>query len=155
MMHMAMGLSSELLELLTSESKENEKEEVGDMFWYLACLAEKLALNLEEPVIKTMEQSSFNEQYDNITVDLVKNCEKLISNIKKNTIYSKEVSIDLYQELIENIFQNLYDLCENIGYNVNHVMNENIEKLKKRYPEKYTDSAAIERADKIGWFDKQ
>ena len=60
------------------------------------------------------------------------------------------------QELdCENAVEELGDLlwyvalgCESLGVSMADVAQQNIDKLKKRYPEKYTDFHAEERLDK-------
>lgn len=68
--------------------------------------------------------------------------------VKKNVVYGKPLDK-------ENLIEELGDLlwftslaCDVLNVDMAFVMEENIKKLQKRYPEKYTDFHAISRQDK-------
>ena len=73
---------------------------------------------------------------------------ELLDTIKKHWIYDAELDR-------ENILEECGDLLFYVtaclihsGFSLEEAMLHNIAKLKKRYPEGYTDQAARERADK-------
>jgi len=75
---------------------------------------------------------------------------ELLDAVKKHVIYKKELDR-------ENIIEELGDIefyCQGIrtaiGVTREEVIEYNMIKLKKRYDEKYSDAAAIARADKTG-----
>ena len=68
--------------------------------------------------------------------------------VKKTLVYGKALDK-------ENLLEELGDLCwfialacEVLNVEMTDIMEQNIEKLKKRYPEKYSDELAIQRLDK-------
>ena len=68
--------------------------------------------------------------------------------VKKTLVYGKALDK-------ENLLEDLGDLCwfialacEVLNVEMTDIMEQNIEKLKKRYPEKYSDELAIQRLDK-------
>lgn len=78
--------------------------------------------------------------------------------VKKGIFYGKEMD-PLTGEFTEkakaHMKEELGDLlwyiaiaCDVLDVEIGQVMAENIDKLKKRYPDKFTDEAAIARADK-------
>jgi NTP pyrophosphatase (non-canonical NTP hydrolase) len=74
---------------------------------------------------------------------------EVLDAVKKTWIYGKELDREnLLEESGDLLFYIVALLTEN-GFTLEDAMQANIEKLKKRYPEGYTDSAAIERADKV------
>lgn len=75
---------------------------------------------------------------------------ELVDAIKKHTIYGKELDIHNCVEEIGDCLWFLALLCYCLGTNMDLVMKANIEKLAIRYPDKYSDQAAIDRADKQG-----
>lgn len=73
---------------------------------------------------------------------------ELVDAIKKHTIYNKELDFDNVVEEIGDVLWFCALICNTVGTNLSVVMEANISKLAKRYPDKYTDEAAIARADK-------
>lgn len=70
------------------------------------------------------------------------------TTVKAHWIYGRPVD---YGNLIEEIGDLLFyieALCQTIGVEMNDCMAANVAKLRKRYPNGYSDQAANERADK-------
>lgn len=73
---------------------------------------------------------------------------EVLDAVKKTWIYGKELDREnLLEESGDLLFYITALLTEN-GFTLEEAMQANIAKLAKRYPQGYTDSAAIERADK-------
>jgi hypothetical protein len=145
---MMLGLQSEALEELseamTNQDVINLKEEYGDIAWYAANLADIENVNLEL-------QSPSNVHWTTCIG-------KLASEYKRHFIYGKELNKLMIDALIINLMYSLdSDYTTNIymrleekeGYSFDDVLIANIEKLKVRYPEKYSDELASERLDKV------
>lgn len=73
---------------------------------------------------------------------------ELVDAIKKHAIYGKDLDVENVVEEIGDVLWFLVLMCDTLGLTLGECMRLNIEKLKKRYPNKYSDSAAIARADK-------
>lgn len=73
---------------------------------------------------------------------------ELVDAVKKTVIYNKPLDLVNFREELGDILWYVALGCHAADLNMEEIMQENIAKLKKRYPEKYTDAAAIERADK-------
>lgn len=74
---------------------------------------------------------------------------ELLDAIKKTTVYGKKLDLaNIKEELGDALFYvQAAALC--IGAPLEVLMEENYQKLKKRYPDGYTDAAALARADKL------
>lgn len=73
---------------------------------------------------------------------------ELVDAIKKHWIYEKPLDKEnVLEECGDLLFylDRILDLC---GYTIEDAIEHNIEKLRVRYPEGYTDQAARDRADK-------
>ena len=73
---------------------------------------------------------------------------EVVDAVKKHWVYGKPLDT-------ENVLEECGDIlfyvsaCLNLcGYSLNDAMAHNVAKLSKRYPDGYTDAAAIARADK-------
>jgi NTP pyrophosphatase (non-canonical NTP hydrolase) len=73
---------------------------------------------------------------------------EFVDAIKKHTIYGKPLDYNNAVEELGDVLWFVALACDTLGISMGCVMRENIDKLTKRYPEKYTDTAAIARADK-------
>lgn len=67
---------------------------------------------------------------------------------KKHVFYGRDLDETNVREEIGDVAWYLAFLCNEMGFDLGKIMYENIEKLKIRYPEKFTESDAIERKDK-------
>lgn len=142
--HMVMGMTSEQNELHSALDKEdyvNALEEIADIFWYIAgyCTFRNYKL-----------QDIYNLPSTNI-VDYINSISKLTDIVKKAMVYNKEIDIEKEMEYLNNI-------CKNLNAMIDYINNEfdlkldlitaltnNINKLKVRFPDKYSDDLANNR----------
>lgn len=153
--HAVLGFFTEIQELeeaLVSGDGVNVNEEIGDMFWYIALLANTAQVNFDHFTGPRVEEAR-TAISDLVTVHsyglshamvcLVSSC---LDPIKKRYIYnSDKVDKDKVDIKIFDILSILLAVCEFLGSDAGDIMKRNIEKLKKRYPEKYTDVDAVNR----------
>lgn len=74
---------------------------------------------------------------------------ELIDAIKKTWIYGKPLDRENVLEESGDLLFYLQALLTECGFTIDEAMTANVGKLRKRYPQGYTDAAAIARADKI------
>jgi NTP pyrophosphatase (non-canonical NTP hydrolase) len=74
---------------------------------------------------------------------------ELMDAVKKAFIYGKKLDVINVHEEMGDILWYMAILCKATGTSFEQLMIKNIDKLKARYPEKYTDSLASERLDKL------
>ena len=67
---------------------------------------------------------------------------------KKYLVYGQELDCENAVEELGDLLWYVALGCESLGVSMADVAQQNIDKLKKRYPEKYTDFHAEERLDK-------
>ena len=73
---------------------------------------------------------------------------ELVDAIKKHVIYRKPLDMENVLEEIGDCLWFLALAANTLGVPLSMIAMNNIGKLAKRYPEKYSDEAAIARADK-------
>ncbi len=72
-----------------------------------------------------------------------------VDPIKKSMFYGKPLDVEnIREEAGDLLWYIAGPLCRALGCTLEDLARANVAKLQKRYPEKYTDQAAIERADK-------
>lgn len=73
---------------------------------------------------------------------------ELLDGIKKSWVYGRPLDRDnIIEEMGDNLFYIMAG-CNTVGITLEQLMEANMEKLRKRYPDKYSDEAALLRADK-------
>jgi len=75
---------------------------------------------------------------------------EFVDCIKKNVIYGKELDMANAYEELGDILWFVALACHSFNFDMGAVARDNIEKLQKRYPEKYSDEMANARLDKNG-----
>lgn len=132
--HMGLGVGAEYLEYLSSEDEENEREEIGDICWFLAGLCYKLNI----PFIPLVPDKWNTHK---IVGDIISIC-------KKDFAYGVDIYVPRLTILCQNLLFILGSNFTEMEQDLDTILKENIEKLKVRYPEYYTDQLAVDRLDK-------
>lgn len=131
--HMVLGIFSEFEEYHNATDWVNKIEEVTDIMWYLAnyCTFRGHDLstiwNSKKPTIKRFTL--------NVSV--------LQDIVKKYIAYNKEINTITELEVLLNICWNLSSMYADT--NIEQALQNNIDKLKVRYPDKFSEELAINR----------
>lgn len=146
--HMKMGVISEIGELVDAYKKElaygktidlvNISEEWADVSWYLGNEANRLKVELQEVIDFTTE---FPDDF-NIEDSLLGFTGEFATVQHECSTYTKE----LLEEVITNMFNCwVYIGKEFLKIDTNKALENNIAKLKARYPNSFTQEAALNR----------
>jgi NTP pyrophosphatase (non-canonical NTP hydrolase) len=92
---------------------------------------------------------NFHYQLNHALHGLASEVGEIADTIKKHIIYKQRFDIENMHEELGDLLWYIALMCFNNGFSLEEVMCCNIEKLKKRYPEKFTEEAAAARADKV------
>lgn len=168
MIHALAGIDSELSEVIAVISKFNNNyhswqdytpidrvnlmEEISDIFWYLGIAADAL-----DSVDEILSPPGFHGDKIKEDEDL---CEAIMEfvvkssdltgilfdvAVKKSIFYGKTIDLDPVKLNLRYIFIGASFLLEFAGYTVEQARERNIEKLKARYGDKFTEAAALDR----------
>jgi len=88
-----------------------------------------------------------NKQLDNlhVTLGMLTEVGELADQFKKNMAYNKEIDWVNVQEEIGDLMFYVAGFCTINNFDLEKILSKNIEKLKTRYPEKFTEENAINR----------
>lgn len=147
LLHAAMGLVTETGELYELESEEHELEELGDICWYLALAYDVLDMDwdadqiIDDEVEMLLRGANPLESLSIYSSDL-------LDMVKKQIFYGKPIDILAAQSTVAAM--RIAVVLGTSGneaspYMFEEVLDANMKKLKKRYPEKFTEDAAINR----------
>ncbi len=120
----------------------NLREEIGDLYWYVAVLSDDLGLVLSDSYAVYIDHSLM----DSLKITRFLSNE-LLDLSKKCMFYKKEINLEnrFYSNHIQAIFNHLENLCSKLDTTKEKVWTTNQEKLKARFPEKFSSEKAENR----------
>lgn len=145
LLHAAIGICGEVQELLAASTRENIVEELGDICFYCAAF-ELVAVEMG---VRIIAHPGFDCSLEHCGISLRNHSGEMLDTCKKFFIYNKPVVFDdslLFNH--RNVMNRVQNYCNILGFDFEAILRTNVEKLKLRYPEGYTDQAAQERKDK-------
>lgn len=149
LLHASLGLCTEVGELQKAVSADrldgvNVMEECGDLYWYCA-------LALDAAGVSFPEKSAESED-DLTTWSLIFNTLRLGEHVgdlqdilKKHLIYGKPLLLGDVGGVVYGILRDIQDVLRCVRYTPEQAMERNIEKLRKRFPEGYSNEKALVR----------
>lgn len=168
MFHMNTGIITEIGEAIDPIKKHiaynkpldlvNVGEEIGDCAWYIANRSTFLVIDekSEELMSNVWSEESFkditedwNKTFDYEVLKDLEHQDKLIN--VSNLLYAVVTDMPDLDASFDNSYTGITQMamldraCALLGLNFMEILNTNIEKLKKRYPEKFTEEGAINR----------
>lgn len=167
--HAALGLTTEIGEFatvvkrvaiygkpMTPEMREHALEELGDCYWYLPLACHAMDTTLERVVAEsTKNAGSLIAAMPELS--LKHSCITLAAIGGTFSMYSASISvqgqvseIDEIKRVVALIVMCLNQCCRTLDADPMDVRAANIDKLRLRFPDAYTDEAAEARADKGG-----
>lgn len=146
--HLVIGMNTEISELHVALLKGdviNIGEEIADMMWYISNyirvrnLYKTEHLDMLFPVLdEEFYSNSFSvlDNKDHI-VSLYSNISNLQDVVKKFIAYNKLIKVVSEELYIGNVVAVLASLCSRYGINMGTILEQNINKLKVRFPENF------------------
>jgi NTP pyrophosphatase (non-canonical NTP hydrolase) len=136
--HLVLGISGEFLSEVAPVlsggiiNKTELTEELGDMMWYVGCYA-----NINDMFLRA---------YPTPPIDSVgKIIGDLLENSKKEWVYGKEFKTVDKEKYIQQIVFWVNHICNQFDIELSDVLSLNIEKLQKRFPNKFEADKAINK----------
>jgi len=134
LLHAAMGITTETIELIETTGQANTIEELGDIFWYLAIMDDVI---------------NFYPLAFGLSVDqtVLKQAEDIVNYVKRHLFYGKTLELELLRSAAARFYNCLILGINKEGLNLEEIWEANIAKLEKRYPNKYFDKTAAVTRD--------
>jgi NTP pyrophosphatase (non-canonical NTP hydrolase) len=152
-LHSIIGMMTEIDELLENYENKmdevNKIEEISDFIWYFSILSRMYSIDLltDYKNIKYISKDFINEK--ELVYSILKKCLKLLDMQKKKFFYNKNINIENFLEIIGDISYLLLIYTKINNIDLEKSMEININKLYKRYPDKFTSEKAINRDLKV------
>jgi len=140
-----LGLAGETAELIGEEDPTKLPLELGDVMWYVAEIATCLGLKLSSSDSNTIQYSKMSSY--NLSNELVVQTGTLADYIKKVVGHGHALVPGKVQVCLDGIIQNLQWICHRQGIDFDTCLEQNIDKLRKRYPEGFSTIQSIHRVE--------
>lgn len=167
LLHAALGAGSEVGEfakaMMVCYSKNdpeghNVVEELGDVFWYLSAVCVEMGWRFEDLLMNSANY--FHQLNKDFGIDRFKSVQQrytalayyvgeIQTLVKSNAYYKKEIDAGAMSQAVAMSITSVSIMARFFNFNPEDVAKANIEKLNKRYPEKFTIEHAVARLDKI------
>lgn len=160
LLHAGLGLSSELAEVTDAASDPedgeidwiNIAEEAGDLLWYTAIAVN--TLDFDHNQISKFEPTAGD--HDSIMkhsslglLAVLGALSYAIGNyndfLKKHLFYGKPLNLEKMEQTLCQLCMAVAGLCYVSGFTIEEVRTVNIQKLKQRYGDKFSEAAALTR----------
>lgn len=143
LLHAAIGVNTEVAELLLAEDGDeiNLKEEMGDVLWYVAIAADEFSVTFDD----LMGLSDFDEVENDPIKGLLTSASDLLDQLKKVCFYGVELDEAAFGKELGEVLYTIQILANDEGWSLEDLMEANIAKLRRRYGEKFTTEAAVNR----------
>lgn len=125
-----------------SKSLTNLKEEVGDVCWYAAEIANAFELDLDECLnLYYVNDEADPQEFAEIVGECVS---RLAEQVEHWLFYGKTLDLGTTKMLLGMICKSVRNLSVWAGWTLEEVLEANINKLRVRFPEKFEEELAKE-----------
>lgn len=155
LLHGAIGLASELAEIQIAVAAEkidatNVLEEMGDLLWYTGIMIDELQLDADHilHVPAYLERNDYTDKRDFFRTEaseMVIAVGEGIDLLKKSLMYGKELNVEKLGNSLFSLNLSIEAVLNLYGFVGAQARARNIEKLRARYGEKFTEAAALNR----------
>jgi len=156
LLHGAIGIISELAEIQEAADADhvdrtNLMEEAGDLFWYMGIMAHQLNvvdevfINNDMMAIRTARPTDAKALLQQNINYMVKNAGYMVDTLKKTIMYDKPLDANLMKGYLRGMDYNINQALRIYGLTSQDARQSNINKLKERYSEKFSEAAALNR----------
>lgn len=164
LVHGGMGAASEPGELALTAlaflearglDRANVLEELGDGMWFAAYCTDTIGMTLPElePLTYTSVLALGSDvPLVGFAVATLRFCHlggEIATQIKAHAFYGKALDKPKLSDTLKAYVESIVAVGALVGYELAPILEFNIAKLSARYPTKYSDEAALVRADKV------
>jgi NTP pyrophosphatase (non-canonical NTP hydrolase) len=145
-LHCVIGIMTEVQEMeagLVVGDLVNMKEELGDMMWYIANYENVQLIHPEE--LEFFAEDLIEKEHP-MWIGSLKDCAELLLDMwKKKVFYNSQKYDNMINDTMARLKHEVVKFCQTNDWDIYSIMQTNIDKLKARYPEKFTTDDADNR----------
>jgi NTP pyrophosphatase (non-canonical NTP hydrolase) len=144
--HMVLGICSEqeeALKALVEKDNVGIGEEIADTYWYIANYCSFRGYDLED-----LHNNRFNVTIENWEEEVDLNSvylSRLQDLVKKYLAYGKSINREIEENTLKGLLLILQNSNNEYNLNLHLILQNNIDKLRVRFPDKFDTEKAINR----------
>jgi len=135
LLHSALGMTTEIIEVAMAPDEANLKEEMGDVMWYVAIGCHHFGVTLTAAIEAAPDS-------DRGGLEIVGD---YVNHLKRLIFYGKPVPEQAMVGLLGELIVGLQETCGEYSFDFKAILEANIAKLRKRFPDKFTEGNALNR----------
>jgi NTP pyrophosphatase (non-canonical NTP hydrolase) len=143
LVHAALGIATEYLELVLSFERHNTEEELGDLLWFLTLAADAIQV----PFDRLPTELPIKEQPNLSIRNLGAMVETFVSLVKKEVCYNLDQS-QIFTKAFLGLWEAFIYHLQACNFPLSVCISTNQDKLNKRYQATFSQEEAAERKDK-------
>jgi len=146
--HSLLGIVDEFGELRCAVDAVSSHEELGDLLWFIALgfCALDIPFNLDpRRYVDGPGNHPVTDAWKCVQFSVSENLPELAANLKAYIFYGREFNRQQAITQFQHLCWGVYRACYLVGSEPAVIMRKNQEKLRARYPERFTEEAANNR----------
>jgi NTP pyrophosphatase (non-canonical NTP hydrolase) len=133
----------------TEREREKLASELGDVLWYISALASKIHVPLSVVVDTVIVPNEEPPPHKILVYRLVRDAGAVAGLVKKHLFHGHPLVEDMFVVALGKVYGSLVALVHHHWLHVDEIMNANLAKLARRYPEGFTTEQSITRPDTL------
>lgn len=128
--------------------KVNLEEELGDICWYIANISNALEYDANWALPQTKVDQTTDEGVENFFLKSIKMSVisgNIMDAFKRKIYYNVELDKNALIENLNKLIKLVYGMAENLKVDVSRIQQKNVDKLRQRFGEKFSEHAASNR----------
>ena len=90
---------------------------------------------------------AYREQVSNLSMGLSGECGEVVDYLKKCLYHGHHLEVDVVEKELGDVMWYLAVLADTIGLDLADIAEKNIDKLKMRYPEGFSEAKSVNRSE--------
>ena len=133
LLNACLGLAGEYSEYVNAKTLGEKKDELSDLHWYTGLLAKTLHVEIDEDIISE--------------ATLLTTIGGICDYVKKHSFQGHTLVQDVVDIMVSNLLNCLRLECLALETTPSEIMEKNIAKLRKRYPQGFEVEKSVNRVD--------
>lgn len=139
------GIAGRRMSDLARKDKSGISKEIGDCYWYAAAICTKINVDFSDIVSTNAKGYDLTQKF--YVAQLAGSMGAIVEHIKKGVFHQHGVDTLKLSLFMRDYTFALAGVCRSQGLEVEPIWTENIDKLKKRYPDGFKAEDSIKRVD--------
>jgi NTP pyrophosphatase (non-canonical NTP hydrolase) len=127
-------------------NRDNVIKELGDICWYIAVMLDTITRTMSDiDVMRKWEVERRDEAFIARALQIGKHAGSIVEYVKQGFYHGHDLDNPALALKLAQLYGSVQDCANQLGASIGYVLERNIEKLRKRYPEGFSADASRNR----------